>query len=164
MRKLSGLFHIWSSEGDSPPPVSIEDRSSGLGEQDWVVYWCIWDLWDPANILVLTIAELDDTPLYFTGDIRIVWRSPTDVQRGIAWKTCTRVRWARLDSLIVIVKRGRSCFLRGSRVSSCHVISLVRWLLIRISVTPSNMGEVCSLLSFCRSVISLCSYKIYGYI
>jgi hypothetical protein len=30
----SGLFHIWSSEGGSPPPVSIEDRSSGPGEQD----------------------------------------------------------------------------------------------------------------------------------
>jgi hypothetical protein len=27
-------FHIRSSEGGSPPPISIEDRSSDLGEQD----------------------------------------------------------------------------------------------------------------------------------
>jgi hypothetical protein len=31
---------------------------------------------DPANIVASTVVELDDTPLYFTGDIRIVWRPP----------------------------------------------------------------------------------------
>jgi hypothetical protein len=30
-------------------------------------------------------------------------------------------------------------------------------------VTPSDMGEDCSLLSFRRSDISLCSHESYGY-
>jgi hypothetical protein len=88
------------------------------------------------------IAELDNTPLYLMGDIGIVWGPPTDVCRGIAWKTCTRVRWAQLDSLIVIVNCGHSWRLCGLRVSCCQV------RLIRISVTPSDMGDACSLLSF----------------
>jgi hypothetical protein len=91
------------------------------------------------------VTELDGTPLYLTDDIGMVWRPPTDARRGIAWKTCTRVRWARLDSLIVIVKGGQSCCLRGSHVSCCQVISLARWLLIQISVIPSDIGETCSL-------------------
>jgi hypothetical protein len=33
---------------------------------------------DPANIVASTVAELDDTPLYFTGNIGIVWGPPTD--------------------------------------------------------------------------------------
>jgi hypothetical protein len=38
------------------------------------------------------------------------------------------------------------------------------WLLIQISVTPSDMGEACSLLSFRRSAILLCSYVVNGYV
>jgi hypothetical protein len=57
----------------------------------------------------------------------------------------TRLRWARLDSLIVIVKGIHSCFLRGSRVSCCQVFSLAMRLLIRISATPSDMCEAYSL-------------------
>jgi hypothetical protein len=60
-------------------------------------------------------------------------------------KDDTRVRWARLNSLIVIAKGRHSCYLRGSCVSRCQVISLVRRLLIRISTTPSDMNEACSL-------------------
>jgi hypothetical protein len=60
----------------------------------------------------------------------------------------TRVRWARLNSLIVIAKGGHSCCLRGSRVSCCQVETLQGYIiLIRISATPSNMGETCSLCS-----------------
>jgi hypothetical protein len=58
----------------------------------------------------------------------------------------TRVRWARLNSLIVIVKGGHLCCLRGSRVSCCQVDTLQGYIiLIRISVTASDMGEACSL-------------------
>jgi hypothetical protein len=39
---------------------------------------CIRDLWGPTNIVALMIAELDDTPLYFTDDIGIVFGPPTD--------------------------------------------------------------------------------------
>jgi hypothetical protein len=58
----------------------------------------------------------------------------------------TRVRWARLNSLIVIAKGGNSCCLHGSRVSCCHVDTLQGYIiLIRIFVMLSNMGEPCSL-------------------
>jgi hypothetical protein len=57
----------------------------------------------------------------------------------------TRVWWARLNSLIVITKGGNSCCLRDSRVSCCQVDTLQGYIiLIRISVTPSDMGEACS--------------------
>jgi hypothetical protein len=44
----------------------------------WVVYWHIRDLWGPTNLVASTVTELDDTPLYFTDDIRIVFGPPTD--------------------------------------------------------------------------------------
>jgi hypothetical protein len=60
----------------------------------------------------------------------------------------TRVRWARLNSLIVIAKGGHSCCLRGSRVSCCQVDTLQGYIiLIRICATLSDMVEACSLCS-----------------
>jgi hypothetical protein len=60
----------------------------------------------------------------------------------------TRVRWAQLNSLIVTVKGGPSCCLRSSRVLCCQVDTLQGYIiLIRISATPSDMGEACSLCS-----------------
>jgi hypothetical protein len=32
----------------------------------------------PTNLVVSTVAELDDTPLYFTDDFGIVFGPPTD--------------------------------------------------------------------------------------
>jgi hypothetical protein len=69
----------------------------------------------------------------------------------------TTVRWAQLNSLIIIAKGGHSCCLRGSRVSCSQVDTLQGcFILIQISVTPSDMGDACSLLSFYRSAISPC--------
>jgi hypothetical protein len=60
----------------------------------------------------------------------------------------TRVRWVQLNSLIVIMKCGHSCCLRGSRVSCCQVDTLQGYvILIQISATPSDIGETCSLCS-----------------
>jgi hypothetical protein len=60
----------------------------------------------------------------------------------------TRVRWVRLNSLIIIAKGDHSYCLRGSRVSYCQVDTLQGYIiLIRISATPSNIGEACSLCS-----------------
>jgi hypothetical protein len=42
------------------------------------MYWCIRDSWGPVNLVSLMVAELDDTPLYITDDIGIVFRPPTD--------------------------------------------------------------------------------------
>jgi hypothetical protein len=63
-------------------------------------------------------------------------------------KDATRVRWAWLNSLIVIVKGGHSCCLRGSRASCCQVDTLQGYvILIQISATPSDMDEAYSLCS-----------------
>jgi hypothetical protein len=54
---------------------------------------------------------------------------PTDACRGIAWKTCTRVRWTRLDSLIAVVNYCHLWCLHDSGVSYCQVVPLqgVNW-------------------------------------
>jgi hypothetical protein len=58
--------------------VLIEDRLSGPGEQDLFVYESVWDLWGFTNLVALTVVELDDTSLYFMGDVGIVFGPPTD--------------------------------------------------------------------------------------
>jgi hypothetical protein len=75
----------------------------------------------------------------------------------------TRASWTRSNSLIVIAKGGP----RGACVTHvCRVVRLLpcKIILIQISVTPSDIDGTCSLLSFRRSAISLCSYEIFGYV
>jgi hypothetical protein len=70
-----------------------------------------------------------------------------DACRGIMWKTCTRVRWVRLDSLIVIVLSG---------------FTLARLYMIRIFTRPSEMGEGLIAESKCRKFnFILCCYDNY---
>jgi hypothetical protein len=54
----------------------------------------------------------------------------------------TRVRWAWLHSLIVVMNCCHSWHIRGSRVVRFYLLQGV--LLIRISVTPSDMDKACS--------------------
>jgi hypothetical protein len=155
-------YQIWSSKVVAPTCV------------DWgPIVWPRWTrlscvlthtrFMGPINLVASTVAELDDTSLYFTNDIGIVFGPPTTTRWGFCVEDDTRVRWARLDSLIVNAKDGHSWYLCGSCVSCCQVISLARWLLIQISVTPSDMGEAYSLLSFHRSAIP-CSHESFGYV
>jgi hypothetical protein len=63
---------------------------------------------------------------------------------GIAWKPCTRVRWA----LIVCVTMSWTIATHGALLAHVwHVvrfITLQDWLLIQISTTPSEMDDACS--------------------
>jgi hypothetical protein len=77
-------------------------------------------------LVASTAVELDDTLSYLTDDIGIVCGPPMNVRWGIASKTCTRVRWVWLDSLIIIVNFGHSWDLREPCVPCCQVISLVK--------------------------------------
>jgi hypothetical protein len=83
---------------------------------------------------------------------------PTDARRGIVWKTCTRVRWARLDSLIVVMNCGHSWCLLDSRVPCCQVIG---FKLIRTTTTLLDMSDSCLLQSFNSNSTSLCCYENY---
>jgi hypothetical protein len=61
------------------PPVSIKDRvGCALLQQALSCVLTHTGLWGPTNLVASTVAELDDTPLYFTDDIGIVFGPPTD--------------------------------------------------------------------------------------
>jgi hypothetical protein len=72
------------------------------------------------------------------------WATHGVFTEAYAWKTCTRVRWARLDSVIVIVNCCHSWCLRSYVCRVIRLFPLQGWLLIQKSVTPSEMGDACS--------------------
>jgi hypothetical protein len=39
-------------------------------QQALIMYWCIQDIWSPANLVALMVVELDDTLPRFTDDRR----------------------------------------------------------------------------------------------
>jgi hypothetical protein len=55
--------------------MSIKDHVGRTPlQQALIMYWHIWDIWSPANLVALTVAELDDTLPRFTDDRRdSVW-------------------------------------------------------------------------------------------
>jgi hypothetical protein len=59
--------------------VSIKDRFGwALLQQTLSCVLAHMGFMGPTNLVALTVAELDDTPLYFTNDIGIVFGPPTD--------------------------------------------------------------------------------------
>jgi hypothetical protein len=110
-------------------------------------------LWGPANLLASIATELDNTVPYLMCD---TWDSAWAIHgvsaEAYTWKTCTRVRWAWLDSFIVVMDCCHSWCLHGPRVSCCQVITLARFILARVSVIPSDMDNTCPLQSFCRII------------
>jgi hypothetical protein len=58
--------------------VPIKDRVGWVLLQQALSCVLAHTLWGPTNLVDLTVAELDDTPLYFMDDIGIVFRPPTD--------------------------------------------------------------------------------------
>jgi hypothetical protein len=93
------------------------------------------------------ITEADDTLSYLQDQVRIVHGPPMDARRDITWKTCTRIMWARFDSLIIIVNCYRMWGLHDRvcvMLSSC---SLVRCKLAQVAVTLSEMSDSFLLLS-----------------
>jgi hypothetical protein len=74
----SGLMSDSELQGGSPR-LSIKDCiGCALLQQALSCVLTHTRLWGPANLVASTVAELDDTQLYFTGDIGIVFGPPTD--------------------------------------------------------------------------------------
>jgi hypothetical protein len=73
-------FHIQSSEGGSPHLFRL--RTGHLAPVNKIeLCTTTYGIYgDPANIVASTVAELDDTPLYFMDDIGIVWGPLMDVR------------------------------------------------------------------------------------
>jgi hypothetical protein len=95
--------------------------------------------------------------LYFTDDIGIVFGLPTDYLVRFRMEDGTRVRWTRLDSLIVNAKCGHSLYL-------CGCVMLSGYFPCKVTIDSnlretSDMGEAYSLLSFLKSAIPLCSHE-----
>jgi hypothetical protein len=114
----------------------------------WTSIWlCIDrmpDLWGPANrrsLMIVVVGRYPTIPLEMS--TRIVYGAPTDSPAcGITWKTCTRERWD-LDRPYGIVAKGCHMWpVRGrAYVVLVRFIPLQDWLLIRISVTLSDMSD-----------------------
>jgi hypothetical protein len=73
----------------------------------------------------------------------------------------TRVWWARLDSLIVIVNYYHSWCPPGPRVPCCQVITLARFKLARVSAIPSDMRNTCPLKSFSSNSTFITLYLVH---
>jgi hypothetical protein len=143
-KKGSGL--IWYSELQGGSHCLCRLRPASVGSE-----WTSFELctgtyrifWGPANLLASMVAELDDTLPYLTGDTRYsAWATHGVSTKAYVWKTCTRVRWARLDSLTVIVNCCHSWYLRDPRVLCCQVISLAR-LTINSNLCNTLRNEWC---------------------
>jgi hypothetical protein len=81
---------------------------------------------------------------------------PRIARRGIAWKTCTRERW---DPAQVFDHCHELCLHVGSgRRHVCPIarFSLEMCILIRISITPSDMGDGLIAMSKRTNGTSLC--------
>jgi hypothetical protein len=106
------------------------------------MYCHIWDLWGPANLVALTVTELDDTLPHL---MDVTWDSVRATHglsvKVLTWKMALGQGRTRPNSLIVIVKVAT----HGAFVA--HVCCVVRsfplqgCILIQASVTPSEMGD-----------------------
>jgi hypothetical protein len=71
-------FYIRSSESGSPCLCRLRtNRLAPVNKIDLCTD--VYDIYgDPINLVASRVAELDNRPLYFTDDFRIVFGPPTD--------------------------------------------------------------------------------------
>jgi hypothetical protein len=100
--------------------------------------------WGPANLVASCVTELDDTLPRFMGvQWDSVWVTHGVSTKAYAWQMALGRGRIRPDCLITswtVATRG-ALLARVCRV--VRFISLQGWLLIQISVTPSEMGDAC---------------------
>jgi hypothetical protein len=140
-------FQICSSVGGSPRQCQLRTASvRPCCNKNWLCIGTYMTYGGALKLSSLMVAKLDDNLPRLMHDrrdsVQATHRLPIKV---FMWKMTLGRGRTWLNSLMVIVKGGHSCCLCGPRVSCWQVISLARWLLIRISMTPSDMGEACSL-------------------
>jgi hypothetical protein len=85
----SNLDHKFRAPRWYPPPGLIKTHVGWVRmNKHLIMYWRIWDLWGPTNLVALTVAELDDTPPYLRMYNGLVFRPPT-----VCPPRHTRGRW-----------------------------------------------------------------------
>jgi hypothetical protein len=106
------------------------------------MYWRIRDLLGSTNLVALCAADLDDTLPHFTGvQWDSVWATHGVSAEAYAWNTALGCGRTWPDSLTA----SWTVAIRGAFMA--HVCRVVRFdplqgvLLVRISATPSQMGD-----------------------
>jgi hypothetical protein len=141
-RKGSGV--IWYSELQGSSLRLCRLRPT-LVEPCWTSIWNILTHtghMESPNWIVSCAAETEAILPYLAGvKWNSAWATHDVSTKSYVWKTCTRVRWAliiSLTSLWIVATRG------ALQAYVCHVVRFIPlqgWLLIWISVTPSDMGD-----------------------
>jgi hypothetical protein len=105
------------------------------------------------NWVASCVTEIEAILSYLMGVHQdSAWATHDVSAETYGWKTCTRVRWTLIVSLItswIIVTRG------ALLACVCRVVKflpLQDWLLIWISVTPSEMGDSLFAVFKCRII------------
>jgi hypothetical protein len=140
-RRMSDLIWYSKLQGGSPRLCRLRPASVG---SEWTSIWNVLmhtGHMESSNWVDSHVAELDDTlPPYgcYTGLCRATHGVSAE---AYAWKTALRQGRTRPDSLTAswtVATRGAlwACVCRVVRF-----IPLQGWLLIQISVTPSDMGD-----------------------
>jgi hypothetical protein len=136
-------FHIRSFEGGSPRLCRLRTASVGpCCNKHWVVYWRIRDLWGPTNLVALTVAKLDDTPLYFIMTLGTVGPAQLFDSHHERWP--------------LVLPSWLTC------------VMLLGWYLTRLYYIDSNLRDTLGYgwglftVFKRRSAISPCSHEIYG--
>jgi hypothetical protein len=127
-------------------PVSVD---WGLFVVDpWMSIWLctdrmpeLWGLINWRSSIIVVVGRYPTIPLEMS--IGIVCRPPTNSPKcGITWKACTRERWDPDRPYSIILKGYHMWPVRGrTSVVLVRFIPMQGWLLIRISVTLSNMSD-----------------------
>jgi hypothetical protein len=60
-RHESGLFSYSELQGRIPRLCQLSTTSVGPLQQALIMYWHIRDIWNPVNLVALTVTELNDT-------------------------------------------------------------------------------------------------------
>jgi hypothetical protein len=135
---------IWNSklQGGSPRLCQLRPASVEPWWTSTWMYWHIRDIRNPQTFVALCVNGLDNILPRFTG---VQWDS-VRATHGVSaeaytWKMTLGWGMTQLDFLA-------SSWIVATRVAFvAHVCRIVRfiplqgWLLIRISTTPSNMGD-----------------------
>jgi hypothetical protein len=163
-RKGSGL--IWYSELQGGSPRLCRLRPASVVSK-WTSIWNV--LMHTGHMQSLKWAascavEMEAILPYLTG---VQWDSAWATHRvpaeAYVWKTCTRVRWAMIVSLAsswIVASLG------ALWAYMCYVVKFIplqSWLLIWISMTPSDMGDGLFTASKCRIINFIILWcELYG--
>jgi hypothetical protein len=139
---MSGL--IWNSELQGVSPYLCRLRPTSV-EPCWISIWNVLmhtGHMESLNWVASYLTETEAILPHLTGVHQdSAWATHGMSTEAYMWKTCSRVRWALIVSLVtlwIVATWG------AILAYVCHVVRFIPlqgWLLIWISVTPSKMGD-----------------------